>query len=249
MRGTISVVDPQGLLSDHRVIVLTSATNRTLSFGAQWRAASARQSTTRPATEEPCSTRRVNQQFVVKAQHDPGIERDRLRSHHHGPHLEELGGRALHHRVSAVSASCRSTAPALAVVQVAAARGSQADQSSTVRADVAGHLPGDIGIQQISHGDRIRQLQPAKCRGTVTGRLSVHRSENGDLRGRPVDTQLLGDRQIHVVFLGRHGKRAVTRDRSEDARFDLTEVSADEDMTGLGNDGRPQQRRHVVQTR
>ena len=91
---------------------------------------------------------------------------------------------------------------------------------------------------EVVHRHRVGRLQPAQDLGTVASCLAVHRAEDGDLRGGAVDTELGGDRRVHVVC--RRGPRQglVPRHSGQDARLDLTEVGADEDVVRLGDDRR-----------
>ena len=165
------------LASDQRGTTETSATKRTASSGAQPAAASWRQSATRRATASPSADRGVDEQLVVQAQHDRGGEAvaGEAGADRDGPALEQLGRRALDHRVAAVAAHRRGARAGVALADLVGVRRAEADQPAAVRADAAPDLAGLVGVVEVAPwppGTRRRGGAAPGRRGRSSGRTS-----------------------------------------------------------------------------
>jgi hypothetical protein len=190
--------------------------------------------------------RAVDEQFVVQAQHDPAAEGTAPGADRDRPHLEQLGRRALDHRVARVTAVGGGPAGAPGAL---GAGGREHDQPPAVGAQVTPGPPGAVGGVEVGHGHRVSRVEPAQRLGAVAGGLAVHGGEHGDLGGRPVQAELLGHRGVEVVCPGRLGERPVPGYGGQHPRLDLAEIGPDEDVPGLGHDRLAQRGRHVVQPR
>jgi hypothetical protein len=188
----------------------------------------------------------VDKQLVVQAQHDPAAEGTAPGADRDRPHLEQLGRRALDHRVARVPAVGGGPAGVPGGLIVG---GREHDQPPAVRAQVTAGPPGPVGGVEVGHRHRVGRVEPAQRLGAVTGGLAVHGGEHGDLGGRPVQAELLGHRGVEVVSPGRVGQRPVPGDGGQHPRLDLAEIGPDEDVPVLGHDRLAQRGRHVVQPR
>ena len=186
----------------------------------------------------------VHEQLVVEAEHDPRAERRRPGPDGDGPHLEQLGGGPLDHRVAPVPAAGRSWRRPAAPAPRAAGH---PDQPPAVGAQVLPGLRGAVGGVEVAHGDRVSGPHPPRRPAAVPGRLPVHRRDHRDLGGRPVDAELGGHREVHVVGRGGGGERGVAGDGGEHPGLDLPEVGPDEQVPGLGDDRPAEHGGHVVQ--
>ena len=135
----------------------------------------------------------------------------------HRPSLEQLGRRALDHRVAPVATHRRGVGTGVALADVVDVGDAEADQPAAVRPAGAADLPGLVGVAEVGHRHRVRRLEPAQGVGAVAGRLAVHRAEDGDLGRRPIDAELVGHRGVHVVGLASRG-RGPDRRRPRPAR-------------------------------
>ena len=187
----------------------------------------------------------VHEQLVVEAEHDPRAERRRPGPDGDGPHLEQLGRGPLDHRVAPVPAAAGTGAGGLGVGRARAA--GHPDQPAAVGAQVLPGLRGAVGGVEVAHGDRVGGPHPPPGVAAVPGRLPVHRGDHRDLGGRPVDAELGGHREVHVVGRGGGGERGVAGDGGEHPGLDLPEVGPDEQVPRLGDDRPAEHGGHVVQ--
>ena len=188
----------------------------------------------------------MHEQFVVQAQHDPGAEVPGSRPDDDRPHLEQLGGGALDHRVARVPAVGRDPA---AAAWFLVGGGCQHDQPSAVGTQVTARPPGAVGRVEIGHRHRISRVEAAQRLGSVAGSLPVHRAQDRDLGDWPVHAELRRHRRVQVVGPGRRRQRLITGHRGQHPRLDLPQVGPDEHVPVGGHDGRAQRGRHVVQAR